>query len=47
MATNFISYARADDEEFANCDLTAQGIEAWWDEESMRLRGRPFALRFE
>src|SRR3954468_9345174 len=41
----FISYSRADDEEFAaglRDDLVREGIEVWWDRVSMQNRGKPF-----
>ena len=41
MAHIFISYARDDDEPFAQRlaeDLTGQGLEVWWDREAHGLR---------
>jgi len=41
----FISYARADDEDFVRRlyqDLTKHGIGVWWDREAMESRGRTF-----
>jgi hypothetical protein len=45
MTDAFISYARADDEEFVMQlyrDLVAAGIDVWWDREAMENRGRTF-----
>lgn len=41
----FISYAREDDEPFAEKlyqDLTKNGFEVWWDRATMKNRGRTF-----
>jgi WD40 repeat protein len=41
----FISYARADDEEFVLKlyeDLTRNGVNVWWDRRAMESRGRTF-----
>jgi len=41
----FISYARADSEDFAerlHNDLTKRGFDVWWDKKSMQSRGRTF-----
>lgn len=45
MAGCFISYAREDDEPFAEAlchDLRTRGIDVWWDRRSMESRGRTF-----
>ena len=45
MPTNFISYARDDDEMFVEklqIDLRQAGLDVWWDREAMASRGRTF-----
>jgi WD40 repeat protein len=45
MAGVFLSYARSDDEPFVERlrdELTAAGIDVWWDRQAMQSRGRTF-----